>query len=142
MRSREEFRALRETVGMSRAHLASILDVQERAVKRWETPNDGGYYIAPDDAWVVLDNARQAQFEILESWRYIGNTIEQFPIDEPITLPYYLTAQQFKDDYPDKDSRGMSMVNANMRLIAEKLHSQNIPCEFVEPSSAKVHFLI
>ena len=142
MRSREEFRALREIVGMSRAHLASILDVQERAVKRWETPNNEGYYQIPQDAWEVLDRARAAQFEVLESWRYIGNTIEQFPIDEPITLPYYLTAQQFEDDYPDKDSRGMSMVNANVRLIAEKLHDKNIPCEFVEPSSAKIHFLI
>lgn len=49
MRSKAEFRALRESVGMSQAGVARALGMTVRSVRRWETL-EPGYHGAPDDA--------------------------------------------------------------------------------------------
>ena len=38
MRTKAEFRAIREQLGMSQSVLADMMDVQDRSVRRWESP--------------------------------------------------------------------------------------------------------
>jgi DNA-binding transcriptional regulator YiaG len=37
-RTKAEFRAIRETVGMTQGMLADALGVEQRSVRRWESP--------------------------------------------------------------------------------------------------------
>lgn len=60
-RTREEFRALRESLGISHAYLADRLDVKERSVARWEKPRDDEFYTPPQDAWDILDREKVIQ---------------------------------------------------------------------------------
>lgn len=122
-RTREEFRFLRETVGMTREELAAILDVEPRAVKRWETHNDGGWYQIPQDAWDVLDDEREEQAvrvnAILDGLEASG---------EPVMLRYWLTVR-------DHDRLGGELPwrieNADTRLVAMELEHRGVEYGFL-----------
>ena len=54
-RTKSEFRALRERVGLTRDTLAELLGVTVRSVRYWESLDSLRY--PPEDAWHVLDDA-------------------------------------------------------------------------------------
>ena len=58
-RTLAEFRAIRETVGMTQGMLADALGVEPRSVRRWESPS--APQVPPQDAWDVLDSALDTQ---------------------------------------------------------------------------------
>ena len=64
MRNKQEFKALREQVGMSQTDLALALGVSERSVKRWESVKYKEYN-ALQDAWDILDDALQLQRQVV-----------------------------------------------------------------------------
>ena len=55
-----QFRALRECVGLSLAELAERLNVNVRSVKRWESPTYQDYK-PPQDAWELLERLQAKQ---------------------------------------------------------------------------------
>lgn len=58
MRTKADFRALRERVGLSQLVLADELGVAGRTVRRWESPD---WPDPPADAWRLLDDAMERQ---------------------------------------------------------------------------------
>ena len=121
-RTREEFRALRETVGMTQAKLAAILDVEVRSVKRWERHNDAGYYNPPADAWAVLDAARAAQADRVDAM-----VAEAAAQGGPARIRYWLSERDHGRLGTGGDWR---MENADARLAADALERLGIEVEF------------
>ena len=122
MRTREEFRALREMVGMTQARLAAILDVEVRSVKRWERHNEKGYYNPPADAWAVLDEARAAQADRVDA--IIAKAAAG---GGAASIRYWLS----QDDHARLGKGGdWRMENADARLAADALERLGIEVEF------------
>lgn len=134
-RTKAEFRAIRETIGMTQAHMAHVLGVQVRAVKRWESPDDD--HEAPDDAWYLLDACQERQREMVA--RVLGHVDElaQKYGDYPsvVALPYWASQQAYDAGHCDPADQGSYlMVNANNRLVAFALHERGIRVEWQEDS--------
>ena len=127
-RTREGFRALRELVGMSRAMLAYKLEVQERSVNRWEKPSEDGYYNPPQDAWDILDRARNKQLVFIETALAEARKQEE----RVVRLNYWLTKRSFKENNPNETELDWQMSNANLRLLANELELEGFKVEFIE----------
>jgi transcriptional regulator with XRE-family HTH domain len=127
MRSKAEFRALRESVGMSQADVARALGMTVRSVRRWETP-EPGYHGAPDDAWKLLDDALAEQAAAVSSSL---ETAASQP-DGPVQLMYYRDQAQF-DAYGSEPGEPYGQANANARAIADALRSQGMEVTFTYP---------
>lgn len=77
MRTKADFRALRETVGLNQAYLAQILGIHEMTVKDWEKPQRPGWQ--PDSRYTLtLEDGYDTVEGTLSYWpnRPNGNTYE------------------------------------------------------------------
>ena len=54
IRTKADFRALREELGLSQTDLGLALGVKTLTVKRWEKDGPEGFLV-PDDAWDSID---------------------------------------------------------------------------------------
>lgn len=120
MRSKADFKALRELVGMSRAVLADRLDVSQRSVRRWESPDYD--WQPPQDAWDVLDEARKRQLEIVTYavHKIKGIEREMGGTPEQVDLTYWHNEEEYIAAHPD-EGVDWQMANANSRLVAHEL---------------------
>lgn len=130
-RTKAEFRAVREMVGMSQQELADALDVQVLSVKRWERPDIDGCE-PPDDAWDVLDDARKLQRQVVD---FGISKVGQMAVDlkaeaEAVVLTYWRTQDAYDTAHPDEPGV-YTMANANARLIADKLESFGYMVRFI-----------
>lgn len=126
-RTLAEFRAIRETVGMTQGMLAAELGVEPRSVRRWESPS--APQVPPQDAWDVLDaaltNQRHAVAAALGEVDRIAQ--EQGTYPENAALPYW-TSQEAYDSghYTGADGQDWRMANATLRVLAYALHERGI----------------
>ena len=127
MRSKAEFRALRESVGMSQADVARKLGVTERSVRRWELPTPG-YRGAPDDAWAMLDEAIAKQDAVVAGALEIADAMPRGPVQ----LTYYRDQEQF-DLFGREPGEPYGQANANARMTADALRCQGIEVSFAYP---------
>ena len=127
-RTREEFRALRELVGMSRAKMAVLLDVHERSVNKWERHNEEGFYNPPKDAWDILDEARELQLKVIERSLDEARNGEE---GQPVRLNYWLSKDSYEQNNPDAEV-DWHMANATIRLVANQLVLEGYTVEFIE----------
>ena len=124
-RSKAEFRAMREGVGLSQADLAHDLGVNRSSVKRWERPDVDGY-APPDEAWQLLDTlvARQDAAVRAESESPTGL----------VTLPHYRSQEQY-------EARGhagsFGIANATAWALAGTLRRRGVEVRFVEPGTER-----
>lgn len=110
-RSKADFKALREMVGMSQQALADALHVDKRSIQRWEA--HGNAWEPPADAWDVLDAARERQ-----RWT-VANAIEIANEPGNLHAPVLLTYWKSQEDYERAGHGGdYQMANANARIIA------------------------
>jgi transcriptional regulator with XRE-family HTH domain len=130
MRSKAEFRALREMAGLSQADVADALGVTVRSVRRWETPAPG-YHGAPDDAWELLEDAIARQMATVEGSLDVVNGLP----DAPVQLTYYRNQAQF-DAYGREPGTPYGAANANTRLVAFELMRRGVEVEFSYPDDA------
>lgn len=130
-RTLAEFRAIRETVGMTQGMLAEELGVEPRSVRRWESPS--APQLPPQDAWEVLDaaleNQRRAVAAALGEVDRIAQ--EQGTYPESVMLPYW-TSQDAYDvgHYTGADGNDWRMANATSRMLAYALHERGIDVEW------------
>ncbi len=131
MRNKAEFRALRETVGMSQQLLADMLDVEVRSVKRWEHPNGSE---PPKDAWDVLDKARERQVWVVDAAVDKAHEIESDAGRSPnaVRITYWPNAAAYEDSHPDEGYSWM-MANANARMVALELGRLKFDVRFEYP---------
>lgn len=127
MRSKAEFRALREMAGLSQSDVADALGVTIRSVRRWETPAPG-YRGAPADAWDLLDDAIARQTATVEGSL---DVVDGMP-DAPVQLTYYRNQAQF-DAYSREPGDPYGAANANTRLVASELMRRGVDVEFSYP---------
>ena len=88
VRSKREFKFLREQVGYRQIDLAREMGVSERSVKRWEDIKSENYH-APEAAWEILDKAVDLQMLVVEdALSHIDESIEELGYPNSIQLIY------------------------------------------------------
>lgn len=135
-RDRAEFRAIRETVGMTQQALADMLAVQVRSVKRWEQDNLHGWYEPPDEAWQVLHDALDAQGVAVDAALDKVREIEQQQGHAPeyVYLTYWLSQVDYVSWSTDAQlgvASDWRMANANTRAAATALREHGYEVRFV-----------
>lgn len=131
--TKANFKALRETVGMSQAHLAKVCGIAPRSVRRWEDPTMEDY--SPRDfAWDVLENARKAQLRAIDAGITAVEDIEgERGTPKSVQLSYWYSAAHFAHAHPEEDPANWQMANANARLTAHMLDEMGFDVEFGFP---------
>ena len=125
-RTKAEFRAIRETVGMTQGMLADALGVEQRSVRRWESPTND--YVPPQDAWDVLDAALSAQRRGIATALGKVDEIakERGTYPKSVMLPYWSSQDAYDRDHYVDDGGDWRMANATNRLLAHALHERGI----------------
>lgn len=129
-RTKAEFRAIRETVGMTQAALAAELVVEVRSVKRWESPT--APQVPPQDAWDVLDAALSAQRRgIAAALGKVDEVAQEYgSYPESVALPYWSSQDAYDEGHYVDDGGDWRMANATSRLLAHALHERGIRVEW------------
>lgn len=124
MRTKTEFRAIREITGITQSALAKELGVEVRSVKRWES--DAAPQQPPADAWAVLDDALAVQRQVVD---FALAKIDE--LDAPaVRLPYWSSAEEYAAKSTDAalgvpmDAESYRHANANLRAIASILMAE------------------
>lgn len=138
-RSKAEFRALREMVGMTQQHMARLLDVEVRSVKRWESSSMPTYH-APQDAWDILDDAIAIQRRAVSFALGKVDEIAQDAGHDPATveLVYWASQEDYKTHHSVDDGGDWRQANANSRLVAFALHERGIAVRWISGVKSKV----
>lgn len=124
MRTKATYKALREHVGISHAHLGKLLGVSERTVKRWE---DDRYGDPPQDAWDILVELRERQLAMAD---YAIEAVQKSGV-EKVSLNYYRTQAQY--DMAGRDEGDYRMANANARVVADALEVMGFEVTYAYP---------
>ncbi len=137
-RTKSEFRALRETVGLLQSDIAFALGVEERSVRRWESPDAPQF--PPQDAWDVLDDAFERQGEVIDFALAKVEEIAQQQGNYPkaVELPYWSSAKDYAHHHSVDDGGDWRMANANNRLIAFALEERDIEVQWIDGAENSV----
>lgn len=138
-RSKAEFRALREMVGMTQQHMARLLDVEVRSVKRWESSSMPTYH-APQDAWDILDDSIAAQRRAVSFALGKVDEIAESAGHDPATveLTYWTSQEDYATYHSIEDGGDWRQANANSRLVAFTLHERGIGVRWIAGVESKV----
>lgn len=132
MRNKQEFKALREQVGMSQTDLALLLDVSERSVKRWESVKYKEYN-APQDAWDILEDALKLQRQVVSA--ALGQVEEAaqevggYP--ESVKLVYWSTQAEYDEYHCVDDNGDWRQANATARVVSYALSERGIATDWI-----------
>lgn len=138
MRSKREFKFLREQVGYRQSDLAREMGVSERSVKRWEDVKSENYH-APEAAWEILDKAVDLQMLVVEdSLSRIDEAIEKLGYPNNIQLIYWMNQDEYDQYHCIEDGGDWRQANANNRIIAYILMEQGFNIEWIEASENTV----
>lgn len=136
-RTKADFAALRETVGLTQANLADDLGVNPRSVKRWEQPGMDGYE-PPADAWGMLDSYADTRRRIVDHARetVISTGEEAGRQPEQVVLTYYRSQEQY--DRLGRDEGWYGVANANARAVAAELRRYGFSVVFRYPEEGAI----
>ena len=140
MRTKSEFKAVRERVGITQAALASIMGVSQRSVRYWEHPISQRQ--PPEEAWRLLDDALDRQRQV------VSFALQKVDKAEEITgtkvyvvrLPYWLTEGDYVQWSTDSELGVIGnwrMANANNLVLAIRLEERGIEVEWVDGNPAR-----
>lgn len=136
-RTKADFAALRETVGLTQANLADDLGVQARSVRRWEQPGQEGYE-PPADAWGMLDSYADLQRQMVDHARETvmrtGEEAGRQP--DEVVLTYYRSQEQY--DELGRDEGWYGVANANARAVAAELARYGFKVRFAYPGEGAI----
>ena len=127
MRTKAEFRAIREQLGMSQSVLADMMDVQDRSVRRWESPEAPQQ--PPDEAWEILDFYLHRQEDMVEY--AVGHVVamdSDMGKPEDVVMSYYPDQDSFDEVHTDEGD--YRMANANTRQVAVSLRWRGYKVRF------------
>lgn len=121
-RTKGEFRATREQLGLTHQRLADELGVKVLSVKRWESPRYP--QTAPAAAWELLDSLMDAQDGAVEAAlaqvRETADRLGSEPRD--VALPYWSSRADFAEHHYEEDAdASWAEVNATSRRVAMML---------------------
>lgn len=115
--TRADFRAKRESLGMTVHDVALALNIDERNINRWERGLPGKDAMPADFAWRLLDDY-EALFGPTVDLIYSDAIAEQGDEDE-IVLRYWRTQTEFSD--AAGENRSFAFRNACTRAAARRL---------------------
>lgn len=122
-RSKSEFRAMRETLGITQQRLADDLGVRILSVKRWESPKYAQQ--APAEAWELLDVLMAVQDSAVQAALSQVQAIAREQGTEPreILLPYWSSQNDYLEHHYNaaESDASWSEVNATSRRVANVL---------------------
>lgn len=122
-RCKAEFRAMRETLGITQQRLADDLRVKVLSVKRWESPKYPQQ--APDYAWELLDMLMAKQDSAVEAAIAQVQRIDSSTDGRPreIVLPYWSSQDDYMKHHYDaaESDASWTEVNATSRRVAAVL---------------------
>lgn len=120
-RTKAEFRAMRETLGITQQRLANDLGVKVLSIKRWESPKYP--QTAPGDAWELLDDLMDVQDSAVSSALAIVQGMQDETGKRPneVTLPYWSSQSDYLEHHYVEDDGDWTEVNATNRRVSSLL---------------------
>lgn len=136
-RTKADFAALRETVGLTQANLADDLGVNPRSVRRWEQPGQEGYE-PPAEAWEVLDRYADLRRQMVDHARETVMRAGERMGGQPgqVVLTYYRSQEQYDD--LGRDEGWYGVANANARAVASELAHYGVTVCFRYPGEGAI----
>ena len=124
-----QFRAMRETLGLSQQDVAEEVGVDRGSVKSWEA---GVCPIPPDVArWLVSEKA-VADYAVDSA---VCDVLVLQNQPTTVSLTYYRTQEEYDSSGHGEGRFGIS--NANARRVAEALEAEGIGVEFFYPGEVE-----
>ena len=127
-RSKADFRARREMVGLTQQDIADALGVDVRSVKRWERE---GCNEPPDAAWNLIE------FYEAEQDRAVGEIAEAFPDGSRAGITVFRTQDEFEAVKALHGGEGVEtfgVANATAMEAARTLDALGVEVVFRYPS--------
>ncbi|ACV51027.1 hypothetical protein Apar_0597 [Lancefieldella parvula DSM 20469] len=132
MRTKQEFKALREQTGITQDYLAQALGVRERSVRRWESITEEGYN-APQDAWDILDDALKLQRQVVSAAlgqvEEAAQEVGSYPAS--VKLVYWSTQVEYDEHHCIDDGGDWRQANATARIVSYALHERGIETDWI-----------
>ena len=134
-RSKADFMALRERVGLKQTDVASLLDVNLSTVKRWEKI---GYMEPPADAWGLLDGYMALQCEAVSvALAQVAQIVEdQGAEPREVVMTYFRTQKEY--DEHGRDEGLFGPVNAKTRAVGAALEDRGIKVSYRYPGDGAI----
>ena len=140
MRSKAEFRAMRETLGITQQRLADDLGVKVLSVKRWESPSKPQN--APEDAWELLDELMAAQdVAVATALAQVSETADRMGKEpDEVVLPYWSNQQDYMEHHylAAESDASWTEINATSRRVAAVLRDYGIKVRWIDGASNPV----
>lgn len=139
-RTKAEFRATRETLGVTQQRLADDLGVKVLSVKRWESPKYPQH--APAEAWELLDMlmAKQdsAVAAALAQVREVASNMGEGPAS--VALPYWASQSDYMEHHylAAESDASWTEVNATNRRVAVMLRWLGFRVRWVDGADSDI----
>lgn len=128
IKSKPQFRAIRETLGYTQLDVAEALGVERGTIKNWE--KETCPWEIPSDAWDWLLSER-TRFEEMYSYS-VCRALDSGA--EKVVLAYYRTQEIY--DSCGRDKGAVGFANALARAVAHELEAEGLDVEFRYPDKA------
>lgn len=136
-RTKAQFKALRERVGLSQQNIADALGVNIKTAKNWENPKQERYRI-PEDAWAYIDAAVEMQRQqVSYACSVVARQVEALGA-EPVTVPITYYRDQAMYDEFGRDPGPFGQANANARAVGYELERRGIGVEYRYPCDGAI----
>lgn len=128
MSTKADFRATRETIGLTQGDVAKALGVSLRTVKRWEHPD---WSEPPDDAWEWLMDMHDRHDAAVDAMVDRTLAVAGRGDIDVVAITYYRDQSQY--DACGRDDGPYGFVNSIAREVALDLNGEGIETEFRYP---------
>lgn len=132
--TKADFRATRETIGLTQGDVAKACGVSLRTVKRWEHPD---WQEPPEDAWAWLRDILDRHDAMVDE--AVGRALAiAAELGEPETVVITYYRDQAQHDAHGREPGPYGFVNAVSREVALELSGEGLETEFRYPDDGAV----
>ena len=133
MSTKADFRAARETIGLTQGDVAKALGVSLRTVKRWEHPD---WQEPPEDAWVWLLEMNERHDALVDAMVDRALTSAGRGGLDVVAITYYRDQSQY--DAHGREPGPYGFANSVAREVALDLNGQGVEVEFRYPDDGAI----